>query len=164
MNTWAPIALLCALAIALAGCHTAPISTGQQRDAVLQTKGQPTARYALPEGAERLEYAAGPWGRTTWMIDVDATGRVRSSRQVLNEAAFAEFQARAPGLSRTQLLLELGTPGARQAGGRAGGQVWSWRYPTNDCLWFQVSLNDAAVVTSAGYGIDPTCDGTSDRN
>jgi hypothetical protein len=164
MSTLFPIALLFALAMALAGCHTAPIAPGQQRNAVLQAKGEPTARYALPEGAERLEYATGPWGRTTWMIDLDAAGRVRATQQVLNEASFASFQTRAPGLSRAQLLRELGTPGERRHGGYQGGEVWSWRYPTNDCLWFQVSINSADVVSSAGYGTDPSCDARSDRS
>ncbi len=153
-----------AAAALLTACAVQPPAPGATRDAVLQSWGAPTARHAMPQSAERLEYATGPFGRTTWMIDLDAAGRVRAARQVLNEAHFADFQGRAPGMSRQQLLQELGRPAERKHGGRAGGEVWSWRYPTNDCLWFQASVNDAALVTSAGYGIDPSCDGANDKN
>lgn len=151
---------MAALAVlgALVACATPLPQPGQPRDAVLQAFGAPTARYAMPEGAERLEYASGPFGRVTWMVDLDREGRVRATTQVLNEAHFADFMVRAPGMSREQLLREIGTPGERKHGGYQGGQVWSWRYPTNDCLWFQVSIGDDAVVRSAGYAIDPRCD------
>ena len=98
------------------------------------------------------------------MIDIDAQGRVQAATQVLNDAHFAEFMVRAPGTPREALLRELGRPAERRGGGLKGGETWSWRYPTNACLWFQVSLDDAARVTAAGYGIDPACDASSDRN
>ena len=120
------------------------------------------ARYALQGGGERLEYATGPYGRMTWMIDLDAAGRVMAARQVLGEAEFLQVQS-AVGLQRADLLRWLGTPGQRRHGGRPGGEVWSWRYPTNDCLWFQASVADDGAVTGASYGIDPVCDGPSDR-
>ena len=77
-----PTALL--LALLLAGCAAmTPPQPGQSRDAVVAHWGAPSGRYALPEGAERLEYAAGPFGRTTWMVDVGRDGRVQAVRQVL---------------------------------------------------------------------------------
>jgi len=88
---------------------------------------------------------ARPVRRTTWMVDLGPDGRTRAWSQVLNEAHFAEFQQRAPGMSRDELLRTLGTPGERRHGGWAGGELWSWRYPTNDCLWFQCR----SVPTSA---------------
>ena len=81
---------------------------------------------------------------------------------MLNESHFADFQGRAPGMSRAALLRELGTPGERKGAGLMGGELWSWRYPTNDCLWFQVTLDtDTDQVRAAGYGIDPRCDALS---
>lgn len=153
------------LAALLTACATPPPAPGTPREAVLQTWGQPTARYALPEGEERLEFATGPFGRTTWMIDLDAAGRVLQARQVLNEAEFLQVQIRAGSgaLTREELLRWIGTPGERRSGGWAGGEVWSWRYPTNDCLWFQASVADNGRVTSAAFGTDPVCDAPSDR-
>jgi hypothetical protein len=97
------------------------------------------------------------------MVDIDAGGRITAANQVLNEASFAEFQRRAPGMSRDELLRTLGRPGEVRSGGWQGGQVWSWRYPTNDCLWFQSSVGDDGVVKDGVYGIDPHCDAASDK-
>lgn len=149
--------LLCWL---LAACAAPPLPPGTDVADVLKTWGQPTATYPLADAVRRLEYASGPYGRTTWMVDVDAAGRVLQSRQVLVEAEFFELQSQS-GLSRDALLRWLGTPGERR-GARFGGETWSWRYPTNDCLWFQVSLGADAMVQSASFGIDPSCDTRSD--
>lgn len=158
--------LALATALLVAACAMPTVAPGEARESVLARWGQPTTRHALAAGAERLEYASGPYGRTTWMIDIDAAGRVTAAEQVLNEAHFADFQARAPGMSRSALLLELGRPGEVKGAGLMGGELWSWRYPTNDCLWFQVTIDtDNDRVRAAGYGIDPRCDAaTGDRN
>ncbi len=149
----------------LAACTTAPPVAGRARDEVLRDWGRPTARHALAAGAERLEYASGPYGRTTWMIDFDAAGRVTQARQVLNEAEFMQVQLRsASGLTRDELLRWIGHPGERRHGGWAGGEVWSWRYPTNDCLWFQVSVSDSGRVTGGAFAIDPVCDAPNERH
>lgn len=147
--------LLVAAAAACTPLHPPPPGSTQQ--AVLQQWGPPTARYTLEGGVTRLEYASGPYGRTTWMVDVDATGRIVQSRQVLNEAEFLRVQSDTT-LTRQTLQRWLGTPGERRHGGWQGGEVWSWRYPTNDCLWFQSSIAADGRVTGSSYGIDPRCD------
>jgi hypothetical protein len=139
-----------------------PPQPGQPRDAVLQAWGAPTGRYMLPEGGERLEYATGPFGRVTWMVDLDRTGRVVAATQVLNEMHFLDLMARAPGMTREQVLFEMGRPGETQAVGWRGDILWSWRYPTNDCLLFQVQFTRDGKATSAGYNRDPSCDPPSD--
>ena len=147
----------------LSGCAgLAPPPKGATQDDLLRQWGAPTARYALQSGGQRLEYATGPFGRTTWMIDVDGGGRVVQSAQVLNEAEFLSVQSTLS-LDRDGLLRRLGAPGERRRGGWAGGEVWSWRYPTNDCLWFQSSIADNGRVTGSAYAIDPRCDGPSER-
>jgi hypothetical protein len=151
-----------ASALWLAACAVQPPQAGTPLPQVLQAWGAPTARYPLPAGAQRLEYASGPYGRTTWMVDVDAAGLVTQARQVLNEAEFVQVQATTD-LRRDGLLRWLGTPGERRHGGWAGGEVWSWRYPTNDCLWFQSSVADDGRVTGSAYGIDPRCDAPNDN-
>ena len=148
------LGVLCAF---IAGCAAIAPQPGATRDEVLRTWGLPSARYTLPEGAERLEYATGPYGRMTWMVDISAAGRVLQARQVLNEAEFLRVQS-ATELKRDGLLRWLGTPGERRGGGRAGGEVWSWRYPTNDCLWFESSVAADGRITGSSYGIDPRCD------
>lgn len=130
---------------------------------MLQQWGEPTSRYSLPGGAARFEYATGPYGRTTWMVDLDAQGQVVQARQVLNEAEFLAVQTEAArGLDRSHLLRWIGRPGERRHGGWPGGEVWSWRYPTNDCLWFQVSIGDDGRVRDGAFGLDPICSSPSD--
>ena len=148
-------AILAALASA---CMTPPPAPGQSGDEVLRSWGTPTARYELPQGAQRLEYATGPYGRSTWMVDLDATGRVSSARQVMTEPFLTGFQGRLPGMPRRELLLNLGTPGDRRGGGRQGGEIWSWLYETNECLWFRVSVGDDLLVRDGGFYPDPACD------
>jgi hypothetical protein len=143
---------------------TPPPTPGQSRDEVLRSWGQPTARYELGQGAQRLEYATGLFGRSTWMVDLDAAGLVRSARQVLTDSSLMELQGWLPGMPRDALLLSLGTPGERRGGGRQGGEIWSWRYQTNECLWFRVSIGDDLLVRDGGFYPDPTCDKPSSNH
>ena len=147
--------------LALAGCsmfQPPPLALGQTEPEVLALLGTPTGRYEMPDGVSRLEFARGPYGRQTWMVDIGPDGRSRRFEQVLNTYHFARFAERAPGMGIDELLRTLGRPGERQHGGWAGGETWSWRYPTNDCLWFQVSIGEDRKVISGGYGIDWSCD------
>ncbi len=151
---------LCCLAMPLwlGACVLAPPRPGVAQADVLRDWGMPTGRHSLAAGGLRLEYATGPFGKSTWMIDLNAAGLVTRARQVLSDPYLAEFQARAPGLTRVELLREMGRPGERVGGGRQGGEVWSWRYQTNECLWFRVGLGDDGLVRDAVYAIDPSCD------
>lgn len=149
-------ALLAALSlVACAGYGPSQLRAGQSAEEVTQAMGAPTAIYALPGGAQRVEYARGPFGRQTWMIDIDAGGHVSGWSQVLSEA---NFNALPNGITRDELLRRLGTPGERHRIGWQQRDLWAWRYPTNDCLWFTASLDAEQRVVDSGYGIDPRCD------
>jgi len=157
---------LLAPVLLLGACATPAPTPGSSRDEVLRTWGQPTATYMLPAAGQRLEYATGPWGRTTWMIDLDGSGRVSRALQVLNEGEFLQVQtahSQPAGMSGEELQRWLGRP-AEKRGVWRNGQTWSWRYPTNDCLWFQASIDAAGKVVGSGYSIDPSCDAPSDRD
>lgn len=156
-----------AAAVLAAGCAAfAPpdLRPGLGEAEVLARMGTPTARHAMPAGTTRLEFATGPYGRTTWMVDLDAAGRLVAAEQVLTEDFLSRFQARAEGMTADELRRTLGTPGERRGAGWVGGETWSWRYVTNDCLWFQVSLGRDGRVTGSGFAIDPICDAPSDRD
>lgn len=159
-------AVVVAATLALAGCAAPLPPHGAAEAEVLRQRGEPTARHRLPDGGQRLEYAGGAWARETWMIELDAQGRVRSTQQVLVEAELLRVQqaaAESPGLDAAALRRWLGAPGEWR-GARGGGQVWSWRYLTNDCLWFQASIDRAGRVTGAAFAIDPACDGGNERD
>src|ERR1700704_120591 len=93
--------------LVLAACAplSPPASPGQTEAEVLGSLGMPTGRYALADGARRLEFARGPFGRVTWMVDVDSAGRVTRAAQVLQEPYFAQV---VDGMPRDDLLRLLG--------------------------------------------------------
>ena len=155
---WRGLPLLLA-ATMLAAC--APLQPPRTETEALQAWGPPTSRYALPGGGQRLEYATGPYGRATWMLDLDGQGQVQGARQVLTDTELMAVQAAMP-MPANALLQWIGRPGETRHGGRAGGRVWAWRYQTNDCLWFLVSVDDAGTAQNAAFMTDPRCDQPSD--
>lgn len=152
----ATIVLLSALT---AGCinmrSPTTLAPGADPDAIRQQLGEPTGRYALADGVQRLEYARGPYGRETWMLDVDAQGRLIKATQVLAEPNFATIKA---GMTRDEVLQRIGRPGNVGYVGRQKQTVWNYRYASPFCQWFQVGLSQAGIVEDTGYGPDPICD------
>jgi len=154
------VAALAALTwMALAGCVTKDYGTrdlraGMDEAAVLKEMGPPTDRYKLPDGVTRLVYARGPAGKETYMVDVGPDGRVTAWRQVLSEAAFERVRI---GMTAQEMLLEFGPPSEKRPNRPTGGQIWSYRYPTYDCKWFQVEFNGIERVVVWSYQPDPKC-------
>lgn len=161
MQRCAAVLAACITAV-LAGCAGHPpsqVAAGQTEAEVLARLGPPAARHVGAGGLPRLEYTRAPAGRHTWMVDLDAQGRVTAVTQVLQEPVFNRIS---PGTPRTQLLAELGTPAARLPGGWQGGQIWSWRYDGPFCLWFMATVGDDGRVRDSGYGPDPLCEDLAD--
>ncbi|MBI3156507.1 MAG: hypothetical protein HYZ20_14005 [Burkholderiales bacterium] len=150
------------LLAACAGPGLSRLEPGLDEPAVLARWGEPTGRHALPGGGIRLEYATGPYGLQTWMVDLDTAGRVTQARQVLEYGALTALQGELPGMTREELLRTLGRPGEVRSGGRQGGQVWSWRFFSPFCLWFQVGVGDDGRVVDAVFSPDPACDALDD--
>lgn len=146
--------------LVLAGCASQQpsqrVQPGQNETAVLATLGPPTNRYALPEaGGQRLEYARGPQGFETWMVDLDPSGRVRQVEQVLGARRFAEVKR---GMTEAQLLRLLGRPAERQRE-YMDRETFYWRYNPYECIWFAVTLSPQRRVLDSSNGLpDPRCD------
>lgn len=154
------ILLSCVAAAALlaTGCafmNPAATPTGTPASEVLARFGPPTGEYSLPDGGKRLEYARGPYGKHTWMFDVDASGRLAKTAQVLTESNFNAIRA---GMSRDEVLAAIGHPGETSRLGWQNRMLWSYRYETPFCQWFQVGVDPAGKVVDTGYGPDPMCD------
>jgi hypothetical protein len=149
--------LLAALLALVAGCASyGPGSlraglTGAQVEADM---GPPTGRHPRPEGGTRLEFARGPFGKHTYMVDLGPDGRVQRWEQVLTEAQFPQIR---PGMSSAELRYRLGRPGDVMGIWR-GATVWSWRYETPFCQWFRVTVEPDGTVRDAGHGPDPLCE------
>ena len=144
--------------VALAGCAGTygpqSLQTGTSLDQVAATMGKPTARYPRA-GGERVEYARGPYGRHTYMLDFDAQDRLTGWQQVLAEPIFHEIRS---GMTRDELLMAIGHPSESQTLAHQQRMLWSYRYETPFCQWFQVGLDRQDRVVDTGYGPDPRCD------
>lgn len=149
------VALSLALLASCAGYAPDSLQPGEPAQAALQKMGLPTGEHARPDGGRRLEYARGPLGRHTYMLDFDAQGRFIGSEQVLDEAHFATIQ---PGLSETELRYRLGRPGRIWAVHYRNQTVYSYRYENFMCQVFHVGLTPQGVVEDTSFGPDPACE------
>jgi hypothetical protein len=159
------LTLAAGAALALGGCATfvnpARLAPGSTPAEVRQIYGAPTGEYTIA-GGTRYEYATGPFGKFTWMVDFGADGRLREVRQVLTEARFNAVQA---GIDASALRSALGRPSEVWRIGRMKQDVWRYRYDSPFCQLFQVSVGDDGKVVDTGYAPDPVCDSTdNDRS
>lgn len=143
---------------ALSGC-TGYSPDGLPRGAtaaqVVSVLGAPTGTTQAPQ---RLEFARGPYGKHTYMVDFDADGGLRSWEQVLTEKNFYQVL---PGQTQDEVIKRLGRPSTTFPIGRQHIIVWNYRYEALFCQWFQVSIGTApdtlGQVTEVGFGPDPIC-------
>jgi len=153
-----PITLYClAAAVLLAACASpgpADLKPGATAAEISAQMGSPRATYALPNSGKRLEFAGR--GARTYMLDVDAAGRLIETTQVLNETNFRNIVA---GMTREQVLMTLGQPSQVGPGGRMGGQIWSYNFQNTQCLWFQVAIGeDGRTVGGGTQTLIPVCE------
>jgi len=144
-----------ALLGACAGYSPDGFGTGAALADVKQVMGPPTGEYALPSGNKRIEYARGPYGKHTYMLDFDAGDRLLSWEQVLTEARFG---AVAPGMRSQDVLMALGRPSALRPLAMRQLTLWSYRFDGPFCQLFHVDVNRAGQVAGTGYGPDPLCE------
>jgi hypothetical protein len=144
---------------ALGGCATSygpgSLAPGAGASEILARMGPETARYALEGGGLRLEFARGPMGLHTYMLDLDAAGGLLRVEQVLTEAHFLELRL---GMGADEVRRRIGTPASERYLPRQGHRLWSYRYESPFCVWFQVSVDDAGRVAELGHNADPRCD------
>ncbi len=147
---------LVVVVLVLAGCAT-PSATDLQPGASLAEihakMGSEVASYPLPAGGKRLEFRGA--GARTYMVDVDASGKMVQAVQVLNPDNFRNVVS---GMTREQLLMTLGRPSNVAPGGRQGGEVWSYNFQNTQCQWFQVSLGaDGRTLGPGVSAMLPAC-------
>ena len=163
MRAQRPVFLAAVAAALLAACQSyspGGFPPGATVVEVRQGMGVPTATYPLPDGGVRYEFARGPWGKHTYMVDFDRQARLVRSEQVLTENHFAKVR---PGQTREQVLFAIGHPAHLQKVRYQDQTVWSYRYDAIFCLWFQVGMSPDGHVLETGYGPDPLCDQDNER-
>ncbi len=137
-----------AAAVLLVACATSNLDNlkpGASLAEVQAQLGNEAASYPLPNGGKRLEFRGS--GPRTYMVDIDATGKMVQAVQVLNTDNFRNIVA---GMTREQVLMTLGRPNNVAPGGRQGGEVWSWNYQNTQCQWFQVSIGADGLTRGPG--------------
>src|SRR5665647_3792158 len=107
---------------------------GMGRDELVRRMGQPDMERRLEAGS-RLEFPRGPYGKHTWFVYFDATGRASRAEQVLTKQNFNRIDV---GMTQDDVRQLLGRPSEVQVLGRARGVIWNYRYENNLCIWFQV--------------------------
>jgi len=134
--------------------HPEQLHLGDDESRVRIAMGEPAERYPLGDGGQRRAYVLGPAGLQTWLVDLDAQGRVSAVLPALTGERFAQLQ---PGMSGPELLRWLGPPAHRQREWQ-DKQTWSWRYDNPQCLWARVTLSAAGqVIAGASLTDDPRC-------
>ena len=128
---------------------------GSGIEAATRAMGAPTGDTALQGGGRRLEFARGPYGKHTYMLDFDAQGRLLRWEQVLTEAHFNTIRG---GMDATEVRALLGRASEQYIVGWHEKQtVWAYRYETPFCQWFQVGINAQGKVVDTAHGPDPLC-------
>jgi hypothetical protein len=139
----------------------AGIAPGTTRDGVVARMGQPQRVVRLASG-ERLQYSLQPYGQYAWMVDLDASGRVTSARQVLTEAGFNRIQ---PGWTRQQVQDEFGRPAWVDGVASWDGAIWTYRWKDvqNSDMFYYVYFDRGGVVRRAHPGME-FINAPNDRN
>jgi hypothetical protein len=147
--------LICSLAAGCAGYSPESLAPGSSLADATRTLGAPSGEYALAPSGKRLEFARGPYGLHTYMLDFDGEGKLVTWRQVLTEESFSTIGT---GMGSDAVLRTLGRP-AHQFGVWSHQQtIWAYRFDSPQCLWFMVGVNPAGQVASTSYGPDPRCE------
>ncbi len=130
------------------------LQVGMAEAEVLQRMGSPTSRYNLPDGQSRLEFAKGPYGVVTYMVDLDASGRLTVWNQVLDSIYFAKVKK---GMDRDAVLLLVGRPGTRQTEAQ-GREAWYWRFAGYECPRYAITFDSRGRVLGPPEVLpDPAC-------
>ena len=150
------ILLAAVLAVLLAACAGNPfqghsVEPGTPREAVIARLGQPTRAVRLPAG-ERLQYSLQPFGQYAWMVDLDGSGRVLRSRQVLTLAEFNRIEIGK--WTRADVEREFGPPAMVDGVASWNGPILTYRWNDGSDMFYYVYLDRDNVVRRAHQGME----------
>ena len=151
------------LAIALLGACTtaysiARVREGETRASVEARFGAPSAVHTMADGHPRLEYHRFSLGLRTYMIDIDAQGRVAGVDQVLDENHFLKMRA---GMSEAEVLSLIGPPnGFGHYTHPIEAKTWIYRFETiQKCVVFELpfDVNTHRTLEGGSFPPDKSC-------
>ena len=141
-----------ATAVLLGACALGQVKPGASRGEAISHYGQPTAVVPLASGS-RLQYSYQPAGSSAVMVDLDAAGRVVSTRQVLHPREFSRVEAGK--WTRRDIEREFGRPATidRVASWPGDVMTYRWREDVHP-MFFWVYLDAGNVVQRIGQGME----------
>ncbi|MEO7242749.1 MAG: hypothetical protein ABIW85_07520 [Variovorax sp.] len=155
LTLFAALTLAGVLTETLSGCAIpGHLPVGISRAEAVQRLGAPSATYALPGGAVRLQYAA---GMQVTNVDVDANNRVISVRDELEESLFART-IQIDQWHEADVLRTYGRPDDISRVASFNGPVWAWRYrgiSISTLRYLYIYLDPQGVVRRYNTGDDP---------
>ena len=158
--TFALTGSACMVALALAGCAQPEqrVDAGMDQQAVVAKLGPPKETYDLPNGGKRLMWPTQPMGSTTIAVDLDASGKVVASRQVLQDSEF--YRAEVNKWTRNDVMVAFGRPFETAYFKRMDREVWSYRYMENniDHMIFNFYFDAQGVLRQTQKQPDPKFD------
>jgi hypothetical protein len=136
----------------LAGCAVTSVKPGMTQGEVIAGYGKPTGIVPISTGT-RLQYSRQPRGQSVVMVDLDASGKVVSAREVLTPAEFAKVEVGK--WTRRDTEREFGPPASIDHVASWSGDImtYRWRDAVTDMFFF-VYLDAANVVQRTGQGME----------
>ena len=152
------IAVVLGAAALLAGCanpwNSMNVPPGATREDVVARAGQPIGVVPLPGGGQRLQYTLQPTGYYAFMVDLDRTGHVVGTRQVMTPREFLRIEDNV--WTRDDVLREFGPPAHVDAVASWNGPIWQYRWyePGQGPMFWYVYFDPQGVVRRAHRAIE----------
>jgi hypothetical protein len=160
MDSRVTFAMICAVALVVVGCAQPhlQVEAGADPATVVSRLGPPKETYNLPNGGKRLMWPTQPMGSTTTAADLDASGKVVSVRQVLQEKEF--YRAEVGKWTHDDVLVNFGRPFETSYFPLMKREVWSYRYQENNITYmiFNFYFDDQGIVQQTQKSPDPMRD------
>ncbi len=111
---------------------------GLSRDETIRALGKPDPAPVDLQTAQRLDFPRGLFGKHTYTVYFDEQGKATGFRQLLTEENFEKIS---PGMDSADVINLIGISKDTFLLGRDRGYVWSYRYDTPLCRWFQIEFS-----------------------
>ncbi len=156
-----------ACAISLAGCATpSSLAPGTPEAEVIRRFGRPAEVYPLPAPpqAHRLAYPIGALQQQTWMVDVDAQGRVLRVQEAISAQHFAQIRVGKD--DKTVIRREFGPPRVEETYALSGLTAWSYPHLEDGFRYSEMSVyfDKSGIVQRVENGPDPRFLGGHDHD
>ena len=133
---------------------------GATRTEIESRLGLPTAVHALADGT-RLQYSRQPAGQQVYNLDLDGSGHLRQTEQVMDAAWLQSIEV--DRWTRETALLYLGRPALIERVALWDGDIWTYRFQElTGPRQVHLHLDPAGVVRLVMFSDEPMPDDTFD--